>query len=134
VVFGEGGARPGGRSERGYFHWGRFAFPSRGTCKGGGAGCSLPIHRFVRPPPAHSRSNSPASRRPRLICVSPSDSRGLQDDPRCRSTYGGTSGLRTIALSTLPPAHVATSASELGGPIHQRLARYSSTQAADALA
>src|SRR5437899_2910141 len=36
-------------------------------------------------------------------------SRGLQGGPRCRSTCGGTSGLRTIALPTSPRAHVATS-------------------------
>ena len=87
-----------------------FAFPSRAACKGHGAASSLQMHRVVRPRLAHSRSSSPASRRPRLICVSRSGSRGLRGDPRCRSTYGGTSGLRIIGSPASPRAHVATSA------------------------
>src|SRR5262249_62278064 len=88
--------------------------------------------------PAISRSCSPASRRPRPICVSRSDSRGLRGGPWFRSTYGGTSGWRIIGLPASRRAHVTTSAllrrCRDVGLIHQRLARYSSTHAADALA
>jgi hypothetical protein len=123
-----------------FCRYGTFAPPRRGTCKGHGPASWLPMHRFVRPRLAHSRSNSPASRRPHLICVSRSDSRGFKGNPRCRSTFGGTNGWRTIGLSASRRAHVATSALSCGpgdqriGPIHQRVRRYSSTHAADALA
>ena len=93
-----------------FCRYGTFAFPRRGACKGHGPASFLPMHRLVRLRLAHSRSNSPASRRPRLICVSRSDSRGLRGDPRCRSTCGGTSGWRTIGLPASRRAHVATSA------------------------
>src|SRR5262249_58255106 len=59
---------------------------------------------------ASAGASSPASRRPRPICVSRSDSRGLRDALWCRSTYGGTSGWRIIGLPASRRAHVATSA------------------------
>jgi len=89
---------------------GTFASRRRGRCIGRGPASSLPMHRRARPHPANSTSSSRDSRRPLPICSSWSVSPGFRDSPRCRSTFGGTNGLRTIGSSASRPAHVASSA------------------------